>query len=592
MTPEEKKIEESVFAEYSPEKVRTHLEYLTSLERMGGTEGELKAARYIKNRLDEYGIDNQIHEFEAFLSYPQESSLEVVSPVPRSIPCAPRIFIAPTPPGGIEAELVSLGKGSEEMFQAIDVQGKISLIPGDRLGRLHASPLARERGAVAQIHVTPAKARVINYGSIRYTWGNPNFSNFNQEPETIAVSICSEDAAYLETLLQEGPVVVRIKAQAWSGYATIRIPTGNIPGMKEPEKFVLFGLHYCSWFSGATDNAVADSLLLEMARIFSQHRNHLGRSIRFAWWSGHEQGNFAGSSCYLDHFWDDIRDNAIAYFVMDGIGRAGSSGFEPRSTEEMMHFRERVAKDVLSINTKNSRPPKGGDQSFWKMGLPSCIGRTWFTPEQIAAMDGDPVWYSHTVADTMDKVELEAIVSIFKVNAASVLRLCNNPVLPFNYLPVAEMFSQALGDWQKAAKSNIGLDSLIGQAELLKRNVVAFNMAIAETLSAYEAKPRNRDYEPTLNTINTCLMKLGRILMPILSATASQYEHDPIGTRFRPLPTLKLLTRLVDQERHSMEYNALRTSLIRERNRISDALCLANHALSQHCLEFEKEMHR
>ncbi|MFC1815448.1 M28 family metallopeptidase [Thermodesulfobacteriota bacterium] len=90
---------------------------------------------------------------------------------------------------------------------------------------------------------------------------------------------------------------------------------GTLKGIREPEKYIVYATHYCSWHKGATDNAVAYSLMLEMARIFSKYREQLGRGIKFAWWTGHSHGTFAGSTWYLDNFWDDIRDKAIAYLT-------------------------------------------------------------------------------------------------------------------------------------------------------------------------------------------------------------------------------------------------------------------------------------
>jgi hypothetical protein len=447
--------------------------------------------------------------------------------------------------------------------------------------------MAQERGAIAQIHITPGKSRVINFGGLRTTWGSPTPEMIDKEPKTPAIAICGEDGSYLEELTKKGPVIVRLKADAWRGYTNIRFPVGTIRGVKEPEKYVLFAGHYCSWFSGATDNAAANSLMLEMARIFSKHRKYLGRSIRFAWWSGHEQGVYAGSTWYLDTLWDDVRDNAIAYVAMDGIGRRGSSGFGSRNTEEIRQFRERVIKDVLGLEVTSTRAPKSGDQrapksgdqSFWKMGIPSCIGRTEFPGEQEAAMNGDPNWYSHTPEDTLDKVGLEAIIPTFKVNAASLLRLCNNPVLPFDYVAVVEVCKRGLNDLQKGSKSVLDVTSVMSQAEILKKNVQTLNRNIEKNLSSYEKRRGDPELERKFKEINACLMELGRILMPVLSSKAGKYGHDPMGTKFKPIPKLQPLEKLNSMDSDSEEYKALRTSLVRERNRLSDSLNMANRIL-------------
>ena len=45
----EKRLEKKVLAEYSSDEVRKHLDYLTTLTRIAGTEDERKAANYIKS---------------------------------------------------------------------------------------------------------------------------------------------------------------------------------------------------------------------------------------------------------------------------------------------------------------------------------------------------------------------------------------------------------------------------------------------------------------------------------------------------------------------------------------------------------------
>jgi hypothetical protein len=578
---EERELEKKVEADYSVDEVRKHLEYLTTLTRMAGTGDELKAAHYIKGKLDEYGVDSEIYEFDAYISHPGKAELEVLSPVQKFLSCLPWIFITPTPPEGIEAELISVGKGWDKDYQGVDVRGKIVLVePGAREVRVEAAQKAEERGAAAQIHITRGKRRAINFGQTRNTWGSPTQETIGKVPKTPAVAICSEDGSYLEELTRKGAVVVRLEADAWRGYKKIRLPVGTLEGMREPEKYVLLAGHYCSWFIGATDNAAANSLMLEMARIFSKHRKHLGRGIKFAWWSGHEQGAYAGSTWYLDTFWDDIRDNAIAYVVMDGIGRIGSSGFDPRDTEEIRKFYEGIIKDVLGLEAKSKRVLKSGDQSYLGVGLPSFKGKPGFAAEQTGGIDVDPVWYGHTAEDTLDKVDMDLIRIPFRVNAVSILRLCNNPVLPFDFVTVAEAFADGLNDLQKASKSGLDMTSLMRHAEALRKNVEALNKTMDENLSAYEKNRRDAGLEGKFKEINACLMELGRILMPVLSTKTGKYGQDPMGTKFRPIPVLQPLKNLNDMDSDSEVYKALHTSLVRERNKVSDTLNLANRILA------------
>ena len=291
-----------------------------------------------------------------------------------------------------------------------------------------------------------------------------------------------------------------------------------------------------------------------------------------AWWSGHEQGTYAGSTWYLDNFWDDIRDHAVAYLVMDGLGRQHSSGFQTQNTEEIRKFQETVVKDILGLEVKSKRVPRFGDQSFWGMGLPSLMGKT--------AAKGE-VWYSHTSEDTLDKVDLDAAGICFQVFSATVLRLCNHPVLPFEFVTVAETFRKGLDDLESKSPSILDLGSLTPRVEEMRTRAAALNEVIEKNLLAYEKKRTDQVLERKFKRTNRALMELSRILLPALSTKAGKYGQDPMGAEFKPIPALQALGKLGLMDRESDLYKAQRTSLLRERNRLSDTLHLANRILEE-----------
>ncbi len=574
---EEKELEERVLSEYSTDEIRKHLEYLAALTRRASTEDELKAAKYIKGRLDEYGVDSEIYEFDAYISLPGEASLEVLSPVQKSFPCFPGAFITPTPPEGLEAELIHIGDKREKNYEEVDVKGKAVLIASDRESRGEATRLARENGAAAQIHVTPGKTRTFIAVQPRDVWGSPTPETLDKNLSPPIISVCNEDGRYLLELVKKGPVILRLKANAWSGYRKVRLPVGRIQGTGDRDRFVLVGSHYCSWFSGASDNAVANSVQLEMARIFSKYRKKLNRGVRFCWWVAHEQGTFGGSTWYADNFWDDIRDHAVTYLAMDGLGRKGSSGFEARNTEEIRRFQERVIKEVLGLKVKSKRVQKSGDQSFWGVGLPSFIGGTFFdTPENLVE---DPVWYSHTAEDTLDKVDIEVIQIPFKAHAVTILRLCNNPVLPFEFVSLAKEFKEGLKDLQLKSESIFDLRPLIIQAGTLEKKARMLNQIIEKSLLTLGRKKMDRPFKNNLEKINRSLMELSRVLLPVFSTKAGKYGQDLWRTRFKPVSALQRLEELNSLKSEIEEYKAFRTFLLRERNKVSDALDLANRLL-------------
>jgi len=574
---QERGLEEKILADYSEEAVRKHLEYLTAFARRAGTKDELKAANYIKSRLDESGVETEIHEFDAYISLPGEAALEVLSPIRRSFACLPGVFITPTPPEGLKAELVCLEGEGERKKEIPDIENKVVLISGTKESRRKTIRLAQAKKAIAQVLVTPGKTGAISIHQPRSVWGSPTPETLHDILKAPALSISNEDGNYLKQLTQKGPVVVRLKAEAWCGYKKVRLPVGHIRGMSNPDQYVLVGGHYCSWFTSATDNAVSNALMLEMARIFSKYKKRLKRGVRFCWWTGHEQGTFAGSTWYADHFWDDIRDHSIAYLAMDGLGRKGSAGFEAKNTKEIRKFQERVIKEVLGLKIKSGNISKGGDQSFLGIGIPSFVGKTGF--DQAPQGDEDPVWYSHTAEDTLDKVDVKLIEIPFKVHAVSILRLCNSPVLPFEFVSQVKELKEELKSLKVRGPSLLGLNSLIIRAKEVEKKTKALDAMIVKTLSTLDKKSPPKERNPQFEKINTCLMELSRILLPAFSTKAGKYGQDPVGTKINTIPTFQPLEKLNKSKDSPEAYQALLTSLLRERNKLSDGLNSANHLL-------------
>ena len=99
------------------------------------------------------------------------------------------------------------------------------------------------------------------------------------------------------------------------------------------DSFVLVSGHYDSWYEGITDNAVSDAILLEYARVLYAHRSELKRGVRIAWWSGHSDGRFSGSTWYCDSHYADLRKNCVAHVNLDLTGCKNSEQIVARTAE-------------------------------------------------------------------------------------------------------------------------------------------------------------------------------------------------------------------------------------------------------------------
>jgi carboxypeptidase Q len=77
----------------------------------------------------------------------------------------------------------------------------------------------------------------------------------------------------------------------------------DIPGSDPKAGYVMAGAHLDSWVAGdgAADNGAGSAMIMEAARILKSLGIKPKRTIRFALWSGEEQGLF-GSMAYVDEY--------------------------------------------------------------------------------------------------------------------------------------------------------------------------------------------------------------------------------------------------------------------------------------------------
>src|SRR5687768_13710159 len=102
-------IEEQVRAAVSADKLQETLEVFSKLFRDTGSEDEWKAARYLVEQLQGYGVEAEILEFDSLISWPLAGRLAVLDADGKEteeIPVRTRSFGKQTPPGGVVAELV------------------------------------------------------------------------------------------------------------------------------------------------------------------------------------------------------------------------------------------------------------------------------------------------------------------------------------------------------------------------------------------------------------------------------------------------------------------------------------------------------
>ncbi len=246
------------------------------------------------------------------------------------------------------------------------------------------------------------------------------------------VVLRNDDYGRVERLMADGDdvklafdIVNHIYPEGKTSYNVI----AEIPGTDKSDEVVMLGGHLDSWHggTGATDNAIGCSIMMEAARLIQWSGVKPRRTVRVALWSGEEEG-LLGSLAYVKEHFGTAEDpkpewfKFNGYFNVDtGTGRIrGGSIFGPPEAAAVL--RPVLAQfgewGVAGINASTSRNVAGTDStSFNNAGLPG-IG-----------MQQDPIEYNsmthHTNLDTYERIIPEDVQKDAAIIAAGVLHLAN-----------------------------------------------------------------------------------------------------------------------------------------------------------------------
>ncbi|MEM3384463.1 MAG: M28 family peptidase [Nitrososphaeria archaeon] len=545
----------SILKHVSKENLMEHVKYLCTLQRISGTEGEYRAVDYIVSKLKEYGLNAKVYEFDALISRPLSAKVDVISPDLKSLYAITHPFSLSTSEDGIISELVYAKNGKMDDYGSIDVKGKIVLTDGN------ASPekawIAQNMGAIGIVNIS--NEEVPHEMIITTIWGTPSIKTCHRIPKIHVASIGKGEGEYLKKTLMKEKVVIKLYTKTDTGWCKLRMPVATVDGTIEKEKFVLIGGHLDSWYYGATDNATGNACCLEIARILSQKNVRLRRSVRIAWWVGHSQGRYAGSTYYVDREWDDLNKNCIAYVNVDSPGSKDATVYLLESMPETIDFSEYLARKLTGLKVERLKPGRWGDQSFWGLGAPSIDCYSMAPEDKRANVGGSGGgWWWHTPYDTIEYVDPEFLVRDTQVNLAILLALANSTILPLKFSRNAELYVNIIADLKKYDRKNtLGLNALEDKSMKLK-------MLLEKVEILYDRIDSNKS-----SKLNNMFLKLSRILNPTLFTFKGRYEQDYAVDE----PYLPGLSKIMELEKLD-EDNArfLITTLIRERNRVSDTL--------------------
>ncbi len=555
----------------SPEQLQQHLNAFSTMFRDTGSEDERKAAQYVVDALKSYGLEAEILEFDSLISWPLEGTLCTLDgdgKDAKEFEVRTRAFGAQTPSGGITGELVFVPfaqpKKGEMIFshRAVsgdysgrDVRGKIVVTQdGGPDGVLRA----QERGAIGHIHIWPSDEPVTHEMISTSIWGTPVPESAGRMPKIPSMGVKNAVGSEILAMLEQGSVNVRVESNVKTEWMRVPLATGFIPG-KESDDFLLVGAHIDSWYEGITDNATGDAALIEMARVLAGEREQLRRGVRFCWWPGHSTGRYSGSTWFADNRFEELRDHAIGYLNIDSPGVRDTEIWDCRyNMGEIEHLTSAVVRELSGQDPNIRRPLRAGDQSFLGVGLPSLGAYRMLPvdhPDRKAVGGSGGAWWWHSPEDTLEKADAGILASDVEVYVTMTLRMCQPEVIPYHFDATAQDFIDQLTSYQKAAGSHLDLSSAMSAAN--------------EFQSAVQRLATSQISDVTV--LNDGLKQITRILNPVLFTINGPYEMDP-ALQMGVLPGLAPVQELSRLDPASSEYRFMRTKLVRQRNRVEDAL--------------------
>jgi len=373
--------------------------------RFAGTPSEKQAQKYLVNKLKEYGYENARASPFNYNGWKRGSvTLKMTAPVERKFDA---ISLAMSPGGTVEADVINLGTGSPEEFEAVkpeDVKGKIVLCSsatsptGKRVHRRTKYGYAVKYGAVGFIFMNHNPGQLAPTGSLR-----PSYRMGGEIP---GIGVSLETGSLMLRLAKGKPVKAKFtdKSKVIPDSKSANI-VAELPG--RIDEWIVVGGHYDGHdiAQGAMDNLSGTAVTLELARVLKPYEGMFKRGIRFICF-GCEEIGVTGSTCYVADHLDQMENIAMMVNLelgglafKEGMKHAAFTVYQP---PEMMEWLEEFLNEVAYPTSIHTGMSAASDHwPFVMQGVPAIYMHEEPSMRQLVQGRG----WGHTTADCMDKVD-------------------------------------------------------------------------------------------------------------------------------------------------------------------------------------------
>lgn len=548
---------EEIMKDIRIENMEKLLKSFSNLHRLTGTTDCDKAADYIIEQLKSQGIDYELHEFEGYFSNPVKSELTInIDGLVHRIPSKPRSFSLNCPEG-ICGELIYDNKSRNVRLSRVEEQELFSTFRGkivlswnfyeDYVKKIESY------GAAGLIHIWPTEEKVIHEETVGPIWGTPTLDNYSLIPNIPVLGIKYEDGIKLIKTIQTQSVAVKICSWVENLVAKTRLPIANIHG--KAKDYILVSGHYDSWHEGITDNAVGNAVCLEMANVFYKVSKKLERSIKIAFWPGHSNGRYLGSTWFCDHFWEDLYNNCIAHINIDSPGSQGAVVVLPRTTQlEGKDFTAKLIEEFTGTYPESALDiPRGADQSFWGVDIPFHI---MFKYEQTKEKKlyncpgSGGGWWWHSEYDSLDKVDMDILVRDTKLNIAAVYELACAKRLPADFDFYLSKQMEIIEVIDKHSDKEFDFKPILSSISVLREKVLEIIQGLSDD-----------------DKFNLVVKRVGGRLNRLMYSSGSEYDFDSTFPA-KPFPGLQKVVEMYRGNTSKEQFLFALTGFVRQRNRI------------------------
>ena len=287
--------------------------------RFSGTESEKRAVAHLKNRMAAIsGADAHVFPTEYDGWRRETQTLTRLTPSVLDLECTSLVWSPSTPAGGLEAEVVDLGRGELSAFaeRADELRGRIPLVRHEymftesTLHRRYKYDAAREAGAAAFLIANYLPGVGLLSGS----------SGRNRPSDIPACAISAESAAAL-TETSNGYPRVRLTVQTVSSGDTAESLFVELPG--ELDEWIVLSAHIDGHPFGesAMDNATGLAMGLRLFELVRAQRIKLRRGLRLMFFNVEEWGLW-GSRQYVEGLSDEARAKIKLNVNLDSVAGA------------------------------------------------------------------------------------------------------------------------------------------------------------------------------------------------------------------------------------------------------------------------------